>query len=306
MKESNQVEFQSQNATLRGRLLLPSKSDTKVPLVIMAHGFSTVIEGMTADKYAAEFQKAGCAVLLYDHRNLGSSDGEPRQEINYYVQARGYIDCIDFVFTLPGIDYSKIALWGCSSSAREAFMVGSVDSRVSAIITQIPAFGDVLPATDEDDGSYAIVKRILSLENIKDFPHTTTDLMPVVSSDQTNNPSAVTPITAFHWFTEYGGKEGTGWKNLATISRPDLPDPFHVGHCAPYLKAPILLVVAHDDEVVGATPEVVYHTFKRITQPKELVEIDGGHFGLLHYPSPIFDKAAKAEIDFLKRTFDFD
>ena len=36
------------------------------------------------------FQQAGMAVLLYDHRNFGLSDGVPRQEINKWVQARGY------------------------------------------------------------------------------------------------------------------------------------------------------------------------------------------------------------------------
>jgi len=49
----------------------------------MAHGFTTTINGMTADKYAERFRQAGYSVLLYDHRNLGISDGEPRQEINF-------------------------------------------------------------------------------------------------------------------------------------------------------------------------------------------------------------------------------
>ncbi len=43
----------------------------------MAHGFTTTINGMTADKYAEEFREAGFAVALYDHRNLGISDSEP-------------------------------------------------------------------------------------------------------------------------------------------------------------------------------------------------------------------------------------
>jgi len=36
--------------------------------------------------------------------------------------------------------------------------------------------------------------------------------------------------------------------------------------------------------------------------PKELLEIDGGHFGLLHYPSALFDQATGAQRDFLLRS----
>ena len=63
----------------------------------MAHGLSATISGMTADRYAEVFRDAGFAVLLFDHRNFGISDGEPRQQINKWVQARGYRDAM----TLP-------------------------------------------------------------------------------------------------------------------------------------------------------------------------------------------------------------
>jgi len=76
------IEFRSEGATLRGRLYTPNSHSTKLPVIIMAHGYSATIEGMVADRYAEVFSNAGFAVLLYDHRNLGISDGEPRQEIN--------------------------------------------------------------------------------------------------------------------------------------------------------------------------------------------------------------------------------
>ncbi|MBK5107800.1 MAG: alpha/beta hydrolase [Anaerolineales bacterium] len=80
------VEFSSLGVTLRGHLYLPKNTDHKVPIVIMAHGFSATISGMVADRYAESFQAAGFAVLLYDHYSLGISDGEPRQHINAWVR----------------------------------------------------------------------------------------------------------------------------------------------------------------------------------------------------------------------------
>ena len=82
------VEFQSEGALLRGRLY-PGPGDQPAPILVMAHGFSATIT-MTADRYADVFQQSGLAVLLYDHRNFGASDGEPRHAINPWLQARGY------------------------------------------------------------------------------------------------------------------------------------------------------------------------------------------------------------------------
>jgi len=82
-----EVEFFSENALLRGLLFHPDEETGSSPVIIMAHGTSATIH-MVADKYAEAFQQAGFMVLLYDHRNLGRSEGEPRQEINPWIQCR--------------------------------------------------------------------------------------------------------------------------------------------------------------------------------------------------------------------------
>ena len=154
------IEFTSQDSILRGRLYLPTDKSEKYPVVVMAHGFTTTINGMTADNYAEKCREAGYALLLYDHRNLGISDGEPRQEINYWVQTRGYIDCIDFAITQPEIDTAKIAVWGCSLSATEAFLAGCIDARVKTIVAQVPGFGKELPTEDANDKIYDYAKKV--------------------------------------------------------------------------------------------------------------------------------------------------
>ncbi|MEN8125111.1 MAG: alpha/beta fold hydrolase, partial [Bacteroidota bacterium] len=294
------IEFTSQDAILRGRLYLPENKSKNSPVVIMAHGFTTTINGMTADKYAERFREAGFAVLLYDHRNLGISDGEPRQEINFWIQSRGYIDCINFAMTQKEIDTTKIAVWGASMSAREAFLVGSVDDRVRSIITMIPAFGEESP-TEDKDGSYAFAKKTVLSDRIMDIPHIVSEQMPIVSPDQIGTPSVLVEMTAYRWFIEYGGRFGTNWKNVVSFSNLETPENFHLGQCALHLKAPILMIVATNDEMEGANPEVTYEIYKKIKEPKKWVDVDGGHFGLLHYPSTLFDKSSKAQIDFLNK-----
>lgn len=297
------IEFISQSVTLRGRFYLPKGTSKKHPVVVMAHGFTTTINGMTADKYAEKFRVEGYAVLLYDHRNLGISDGEPRQEINFWVQSRGYIDGIDFIIKQPEIDNTKIAVWGASMSAREAFLVGSVDERVSAIITIIPAFGDDVPKEDENGSLYAFAKETLLNDNILELQHTKSEQMAIVSHNQLNMPSILKELTAYRWFIEYGGRFGTNWKNVVSYSNIEMPEGFHLGQCAPHLKAPILMIVAKNDEMEGASPEVTDAVYKTINQSKEWVDISGGHFGLLYYPSSLFEKSSKAQINFLERQF---
>ena len=295
------VEFTSQNAILRGRLYLPENSAGKSPVVIMAHGFTTTINGMTADKYAEKYREAGFAVLLYDHRNLGISDGEPRWDVNFWVQCRGYIDCIDFALTQAEIDPAKIAVWGASMSAQEAFLVGAIDERVKAIVTMIPGFESDFPPEDKDGELYVFAKKTVMSDDIMGMSHTLIEQMPIVSSDQIGTPSVLVEISAYRWFIEYGGRFGTNWNNVVSYSDVERPALYHTGQCAPHLKAPILMIVATNDEMDGANPEVTLEIYKRVKQPKEWVDIDGGHFGLLHYPSALFDKSSKAQIDFLNK-----
>ncbi len=296
-----EIEFTSQGAVLRGRFYLPEKGSEKYPVVVMAHGFTTTINGMTADKYAERFREAGFAALLYDHRNLGISDGEPRQRINFWVQCRGYMDAIGCAITQPETDRRRIVVWGTSLSAREAFVVGAIDDRVAAVINQIPAYGHDLPERESDDTLYNRIREIIQSERIMDLPHTVTASMPVVAPHSFGTPPALKELTAYRWFMAYGGRLGTHWKNEVSFSKTELPGEFQIGQCIPHLKAPVLMVVAGDDEMEGASPVVSRAVYDMILQPKEWVDITGGHFGLLYYPGPVFDKSSAAQIRFLKK-----
>jgi hypothetical protein len=294
------IEFQSEGATLRGRLYLPEPQSDKYPVIIMAHGYSATIEGMVADRYAEVFCRGGFAVVLYDHRNLGISDGEPRQQLDRWTQARGYRDAIDFVFTLPQIDTSKIGLWGDSMSGDESLVVASIDHRVKAVVAQVPACGRTMPPSDPDGKLYEQIKHTFLYGNIDATPETIIGPKPVVSFDQQTIPSMLSPLTAYHWFMEYGARYNTKWINNATFVNPNVPVKFTSALCTPYIKAAILMMVSYDDEMPGANSEVARYAFEIAPQPKKLIEIDGGHFGILYYPSPLFDMASSAQVEFYK------
>ena len=299
--EFTQIEFPSQGSIIRGRLYLPENRPGPYPIIVMAHGFTATVNGMTADKYAEEFCMAGFAVLLYDHLNFGLSSGLPRQEINKWLQARGYVDAINYVSTLTAVDKYNIALWGDSMSGAEVLLVGAVENRVKAIVVQIPACGDSPPPADKDGALCSSMLEYFKNGDIKGNPEMTTGPMPVVSSDQMGTPSLLLPMTAFRWFIEYGGRYSTGWENSATFVDPNAVTIFHPGLCVKYIKAAVLMMIATEDEMEGASSAISRSVYDQITSPKELIEIDGGHFGLLYYPGKLFNEASKAQCDFLKQ-----
>ena len=295
------VEFQSEGATLRGRLYAHGTASQTTPMVIMAHGFSATLNGMVADRYAEAFFQGGFGVLLYDHRNFGISGGEPRQEINKWVQARGYRDAVDFAATLPGIDPARIALWGDSMSGAEVIAVAALDRRVKAVIAQVPACGDEHPPPDSDGRLFASIRDAFLNRDLRMGHQTKLGPMSVVSFDQNSIPSLLTPLTAFRWFMEYGGRYGTGWENHATLVTPGGVPSLHPGLCVPHLHGALFMNVAEEDEMPGASSDVSRRVFELAPPPKQLMEIAGGHFGLLHHPGPLFERVSRAQREFLSK-----
>jgi uncharacterized protein len=295
-----EVEFPSEGAMLRGLLFLPETQTTRPPVVIMAHGTSATVH-MVADKYAEVFSRADLAVLLYDHRNFGRSEGEPRQEINPWIQCRGYRDAVKFVERLDEVDPERIALWGDSYTGGQVIIIGAIEQRVKVIVAQCPVFGAEPPAVDPSQANFDIIKEIISRGDVRGSPETSIGPIPVVSFDQTGTPSLLKPIQAFRWFIDYGGRAGTRWVNSVTRVLPATPVPYHPALCTPFVKAPTLLMVAPEDEMVHASYSVAKRAYDLIPGPKQWYDIAGGHFGLLCYPGELFDEASRVQTEFLKK-----
>jgi len=291
------IEFRSEGATLRGRLYLPVDAPRPVPAVVMAHGLSATIP-MVLDKYAEAISTAGFAAVAYDHRNLGTSGGEPRKEINPWVHARGYRDALTFAAGVDDIDAERLALWGDSNSSAVALAVASVDPRVKLVLTQVPALGAAEPPEDPEDKRFLQIKD--SLLNADVTGTTVAGPMPVVSYHPGRDGSVFQVLTATRWFLEYGSRFGSGWFNDVTRAVPDVPEPWNPGLCAGHVTVPVLMVVSPGDEIPSANPRVARAVFDALTGAKRWVDVAGGHFGIVWHPSEEFDITSRAQVDFLR------
>jgi pimeloyl-ACP methyl ester carboxylesterase len=293
-----EVEFLSLGATLRGWLYQPDVP--LAPAIVMAHGFSAT-RCMTIDKYAEAFCDAGLAVLLFDHRGFGASDGDPRLQVNPWVQTRGYVDAVEFAMSLDGIDGTHIAVWGDSLSGSVACVAAAVHERIGAVVAQVPAFGDQTPPADPDGKLFQALRATALSPEILSFGRPIEGPLPVVSADQVRQPSALKPLTAFRWFTEYGGQLGSGWINDVTLAFGNQPVAWQPGLCASYLDVPVLMLVSPQDEMIRANPLVARSVFDSLCSQKEWYSIAGGHFGLLYHPSELFIEARAVQVGFLRR-----
>jgi pimeloyl-ACP methyl ester carboxylesterase len=239
------------------------------------------------------------AVLLYDHRGFGASGGEPRLQINPWIQARGYRAAISFGCSLDEVDTRRVDLWGDSLSGGVALTVSAIDERVAALVVQVPSIGPERPPDDLNGSRFRTLRATLLTGTVESTSEGVPGSMPVVSDDQVRRPSALQPLTAYRWFIEYGGRHGTGWVNDVTRARPMTPVGWHAGLSAPHVTCPTMFVVAPEDEMPGSAPAVARDAYNKVAGPKEWLEVEGGHFGLLYWPGPIFDRSAAAQARFL-------
>jgi uncharacterized protein len=115
------------------------------PIVVMAHGF-----GGTKDAglqpFAERISAAGIDVLAFDYRGFGASDGQPRQSISITRQIQDYYAAVDTAKALPGVDGSRIAIWGSSMSGSHVFHVAADRPDVAAVIAMTPLTSGVAAA----------------------------------------------------------------------------------------------------------------------------------------------------------------
>lgn len=131
-----ELRFMANGVSLAGWLFRPATT-APTPLVVLAHGFSALMEMGLAD-YAERFAAAGIACLAYNHRNFGGSAGEPRHDIDPWQQVADMREAISFARTLPGIDPDRIGLWGTSYAGGHALVVAALDRRVRCVVSQVP------------------------------------------------------------------------------------------------------------------------------------------------------------------------
>jgi hypothetical protein len=298
------VEFDAEGTILRGWLYQPEGAGDRVPGVVMAHGFSAVKE-MYLDKFAEVFAAAGLATLVFDNRNFGASDGQPRQEIDPWAQVRDYRHAITWLRGVPGIDPERIGVWGTSYSGGHAIVLAALDRRIKAAVSQVPLVSGFLEIQRlvRPDFMGGLLAN-LDADREARFAGKEPALLPVVAADPLA-PSALPTLDSFEWFTKTGETRAPSWRNEVTLRSLDMIREYepevYIDRVAP---TPLCMVVAADD--VLTPTDMALAAYEKAREPKRLVILPGGHFDAYvtepigdHVNRPGFNVASTAARDFL-------
>jgi fermentation-respiration switch protein FrsA (DUF1100 family) len=270
------IEFDAEGVTLRGWFYTADGAGNRAPTVVMAHGFSAVKE-MYLDKYAETFAAAGLNALVFDNRNFGASDGEPRQEIDPQAQVRDYRHAITYATTLPEVDGSRIGVWGSSYSGGHVLVVAAIDRRVKAVVAQVPMVSghDNLRALVRAD-FIAGFQDMFNADRLARYQGDPPGMVPVVAEDPLA-PSALPTADSWQWFTETAKLRAPSWRNEVTLRSVEMFSEYEPITYLPYISpTPLLLLPAIGDHLTPC--DLTVAAYEKAREPKKLVILPGGHF----------------------------
>jgi len=270
------IEFDAEGVTLRGWFYDADGASGAAPTVVMAHGFSAVKE-MYLDRFAEAFAAAGLNALVFDNRNFGASDGEPRQEIDPVQQVRDYRHAITYASTLDEVDPTRIGAWGSSYSGGHVLVLGAIDRRVKAVVAQVPLVSGSANVAELVRVDFrAGFRQMFDDDRAARFRGDPPAMVPVVAEDPLA-PSALPTPDSWTWFTETGKTRAPSWKNEVTLRTVEMLGEYEpAAYIARISPTPLLMVVAREDHLTPA--HLAIDAYERAREPKRLVILPGGHF----------------------------
>lgn len=304
------LSFDSHGTRCAATLYRPTGTAASVPCVVMAHGFTGTQDQLAPS--AERFAAAGLAVLTFDFRHFGASDGQPRQIVNIKKQLEDWRAAIALARTLEGVDPQRIALWGSSLSGGHVINLAAQDPTLAAVVAQVPAIGKSTRglstearAKMEREGISLAALILVSLRSIAaavdDAVRGLLGLSPHYMR-VFGRPGEVAAFTDpdsdkhLRFFTE----SGPTWRN-AFAPRFLFGTPKYRQGTAERLQMPLLVCVAELD--TEADPELATQIAKDAPHG-ELKTYPVGHFDV--YVAPTFLHMVTDQLEFLCRTVETD
>lgn len=271
--------------------------DVKMPCIVMSHGFGGT-KDMGLENYALKFVEKGYAVLTYDYRYYGESDGQPRQLYCGRYQLEDLRGAVEFARSADNVDEDRIILWGTSAAGGYGINIAGEDNRIAGVISQCAAL-------DHKEDSKAYIKRDGYGFFFKLFIHG--------QRDKGRSRFALSP----HMFPAYG-KPGTiamitapgafeGISRLAVSSMtfrnetcarlslmPHAKDPIN---SAETVECPVLFLVCENDELVS--PKSHIRVMEVLGNKSSVKTYPIGHFDI--YFDLWFEKAVTDQLEFIEK-----
>jgi dipeptidyl aminopeptidase/acylaminoacyl peptidase len=136
----HEVRFYSRGACLAGTLKLPEGAgpERPVPAVVQGPGWLGLRDAKLYHPYHEGLIAAGIAVLVFDYRGFGDSEGDASY-LDPMDQVEDWRNAISYLESRPEIDARRIGAFGSGGTGGgNAVMVAGLDERILATVSQVP------------------------------------------------------------------------------------------------------------------------------------------------------------------------
>lgn len=244
------------------------------PCVVMAHGLGGTRD-MGLDTYARRFQTAGYAVLVFDYRHFGASDGEPRQLIWIPDQLADWAGAVAHARSLSEVDATRIALWGASLAGGHVIVTAARDPGIACVAALCPGL--------DGRASAEMMYQRAGLGSLRLIVHAQRDLVrswlglsphtiPIVGE-----PGTLALMTTPDAYAAFSTLAPDSFVNKACARIVIRGDKYRPVTYAGQVRCPVLLQVCDNDDLTPASAAV--ETARKL----------GGRATMVHYPLGHFD-----------------
>jgi fermentation-respiration switch protein FrsA (DUF1100 family) len=220
----------------------------------------------------------GLAALTFDFRNLGRSEGMPRQEIDPQRQIQDFRSAISYLRQRPEVDRERIGIWGSSYSGGHALTVAAIDRRVKCVVSQVPTTSGFSAAQRRVryDKAQALQAAFEADREARDAGQPPA-MLRMVDADP-DAPVAYPGPDSYNYMTGEA-RRCPSWVNEVTLRSLELARAYEPGmYVRRIAPTPLLMIVATGD---GLTPaDLQQDAFNAAHQPKELLLLPGGHYSV--------------------------
>ncbi|MCP4301062.1 MAG: prolyl oligopeptidase family serine peptidase [Gammaproteobacteria bacterium] len=132
------VSFFSEGVRIAGILRLPDSSDGPYPGIVQGPGWLGLKDAKLYLRYHNALTDAGFAVLIFDYRGFGDSEGA-NDILLPAMQLEDLINAVTYLTTRDDIDADNIGAFGSGGTGGgNSIMLAAHDSRVSCAVSQVP------------------------------------------------------------------------------------------------------------------------------------------------------------------------
>ncbi|WP_084638203.1 alpha/beta hydrolase [Gordonia shandongensis] len=263
-----------------------ANAETTRPGVVVCNGMRGIKEWIVP-RFGEYFAAAGYTAVVFDHRGLGESGGEPGSVLPQ-GQVEDVRNAVTFLESRPDVDPNRIVLWGTSFGGANAICAAAVDTRVKAVATQV-AFGDwgrVLRSTLSPAAMQTVVDAVATDRRQRVHTGRSAHISPDLMLDNDESRAAKARSAA-----DVGERPELTFTVESVERIMEYRPEAVIAEIAP---RPILIIGSAVDGVIPFSESE--SLFALAGEPKELVSLPIGHYDICEPPGS--DEAAQLAVDF--------